>query len=153
MLECSSSEDYRVLVQQKEEMVNFWILFCRSVLEQSCVVWGPSLTQENVEDLERTQKSFAKLVLRQNYKTYDHALVQLNLESLEIRRKQMLVKFAKDGIYNNTMTDLFPLNNKKHKMETRKTEKYKVNHANTERLKTGSIISMQKLLNEDSMNS
>ena len=65
----------------------------------------------------------------------------------------MLVKFAKNRIYNNTMTDLFTLNNKKHKMETTKTEKYKVNHANTERLKTGSIISMQKLLNEDSMDS
>ena len=35
----------------------------------------------------------------------------------------MLAKFAKNGIYNNTMTDLFPLNNKKHKMEARKTEK------------------------------
>ena len=42
-----------------QEMVHFWILFCRSILEQSCVVWGPSLTQENIEDLERTQKSFA----------------------------------------------------------------------------------------------
>ena len=137
----------------KEEMVNFWILFCRSVLEQSCVVWGPSLTQENVQDLERTQKSFAKLVLRQNYKTYNHALVQLNLESLETRRKQMLLKFAKNGIFNNTMRDLFPLNNKKHKMETRTNEKFKVNYANTERLKHGSIITMQKLLNEDSMSS
>ena len=27
-----------------EEMVHFWTLFCRSILEQSCVVWGhPSL--------------------------------------------------------------------------------------------------------------
>ena len=53
----------------------------------------------------------------------------------------MLAKFAKKGIYNNTMLDLFPLNKKKHKVET---------HANTERLKTGSIIAMQKLqrLNE-----
>ena len=30
-----------------QEMSHFWILFCRSVLEQSCVVWGSSLTQEN----------------------------------------------------------------------------------------------------------
>ena len=56
----------------------------------------------------------------------------------------MLAKFAKNGIHNNTMLDLFPLNKKKHKMET---------HVNTERLKTGSIIAMQKLLNKDSMNS
>ena len=32
----------------RQEMAHFWILFCRSVLEQSCVVWGPSLTQENI---------------------------------------------------------------------------------------------------------
>ena len=65
----------------------------------------------------------------------------------------MLLKFAKNGILNNTMRDLFPLNNKKHKMETRTNEKFKVNHANTERLKHGSIITMQKLLNQDIINS
>ena len=27
-----------------EEMVHLWIIFCRSVLEQSCVVWGTSIT-------------------------------------------------------------------------------------------------------------
>ena len=41
-----------------EDMTHFWILFCRSVLEQSCVVWGTSLTLENKNDLERTQKTF-----------------------------------------------------------------------------------------------
>ena len=135
-----------------QEMVHFWILFCRSVLEQSCVVWGPSLTQENIEDLERTQKSFAKLVLKQNYKTYNQALIQLNLESLEVRRKQMYLKFAKNGIFNNTLTDLFPKNTKEHQMKTRNVDKFKVNFANTERLKHASIITMQKLLNEDAKN-
>ena len=50
------------------EMVHFWTLFCRSVLEQSCVLWHTSLTQENSEDLERTQKSFVKMVLKNKYK-------------------------------------------------------------------------------------
>ena len=36
------------------EMVHLWILFCRSVFDQSCIVCGTSLTQENVRDLERT---------------------------------------------------------------------------------------------------
>ena len=44
-----------------EEMVHMWILFCRSVLEQSCFVWGTSLTQENIANLERTQKRLQKL--------------------------------------------------------------------------------------------
>ena len=105
-----------------------------------------------VEDLERTQKSFAKLVLKQNYKTYNQALIQLNLESLEVRRKQMYLKFAKNGIFNNTLTYLFPKNIKEHQMKTRNVDRFKVNFANTERLKHASIITMQKLLSENAKN-
>ena len=42
-----------------------------------------------------------------------------------------------------------PLNEKVHGMKTRECEKYKINYANTERLKTGSVITMQKYLNEE----
>ena len=42
-----------------------------------------------------------------------------------------------------------PLNEKVHRMKTREFEKYKINHANTERLKTGSAITMRKYLNEE----
>ena len=35
-----------------------WKIYCVSVLEQSCVVWGSSLTQENIENLKRTQKNW-----------------------------------------------------------------------------------------------
>jgi len=52
-----------------EDMVHLWKVYCRSILEQSAVVWGAMLTEENKEDLERTQKSFTKLVLEENYKT------------------------------------------------------------------------------------
>ena len=41
-----------------DEMVHLWKIFCRSVLEQSCVVWHTSLTQDNIDDLERTQNPF-----------------------------------------------------------------------------------------------
>ena len=34
-----------------QEMVHLWKIFCRSVLEQSCVVWNSSLTQENITDM------------------------------------------------------------------------------------------------------
>ena len=133
----------------KEEMVHIWILFCRSVLEQSCVVWGTSISKENIEDLERTQKSFSKLILKEKYKDYENALILLNLESLETRRKEMCLKFAKSGIKNNTLQDLFPTNDKAHKMKTRNNNKYKVNFANTGRLKNASVITMQNILNKD----
>ena len=53
-----------------KEMVHLWKLFCLSVLEQSFVVWGSSITQENEEDLERTQKSFVRIVLGDKYSNY-----------------------------------------------------------------------------------
>ena len=131
-----------------QEMSHFWILFCRSVLEQSCVVWGSSLTQENIDNLERTQKTFAKLVLKEKYKNYENALSILNLENLENRRKILTKRFAINGIMTNTLTDLFPMSHKEHEMKKRNNEAYQVNFAHTERLRKASIITMQKLLNQ-----
>ena len=82
------------------EMVHLWKIYCLSVLEQSCVVWGSSLTQENVDDLERSQKTFAKLVLRQNYKTYEKSLLQLDLPTRDARRDILCLNFAKKFIIN-----------------------------------------------------
>ena len=41
----------------KEEKKNIYVLYVRSILEQSCVVWHSSLTIENSDDLERVQKA------------------------------------------------------------------------------------------------
>ena len=71
------------------EMVHLWNIYCLSILEQSSVVWGSSLSQENKDDLERTQKSFAKLVLREHYKDYEFSLMLLDLETLEKQREQL----------------------------------------------------------------
>ena len=46
------------------------------------------------------------------------------------------------------MNHMFPKNIKLHLMETRKPEKFTVQHSNTERLKRSPIIFMQNLLNE-----
>ena len=84
-----------------------------------------------------------------------HWLVRVSfcdLDSLEVRRKELALKFAKSGIKNNTMNDLFQTNEKVHNMKTRNINTYKVNFANTERMKNASIISMQNMLNEDVQN-
>jgi hypothetical protein len=131
------------------EMVHLWTIFCRSVLEQSCAVWHSSLTQENIDDLERTQKSFCKIVLRENYTTYENALYKLDMDSLHDRRNILQLKFAKSGIKHDKLNDLLPKTENICKMERRNIENFKVNFANTERLKKSSIISMQKQLNTD----
>ena len=42
--------------KDKNELKNIYILFIRSILEQSCVLWHSSLTQEDSNNLERVQK-------------------------------------------------------------------------------------------------
>ena len=133
----------------KEEMVHLWIIFCRSVLEQSCVVWHSSLTQENIDNLERTQKTFTKLVLKEKYVSYEDSLTKLILDLLSQRQHTLCLKFAQNGLKHNQLSDLLPINEKEHDMKTRNHEKYAVNFANTERLKKSSVITMQTYLNED----
>ena len=138
----------------KEEMVHLWIIYCRSILEQSAVLWTSSLTQENKNDLEQMQKCFVKLIYPNRYKSqsdqsYRDLLLELNLQTLEQRREILSLKFAKDGIKFNKLKDLFPENTNEHSMKTRHQEKYKVLHANTNRLKNSSILYMQNLLNNE----
>ena len=66
-----------------EDLVNIYVLFIRSLLEQSAVVWHSSLTQENKEDLERIQKSALKVILGEKYVGYNKFLEKLDLETLK----------------------------------------------------------------------
>ena len=131
-----------------EEMVHLWKTFCRSILEQSCVLWDGGLTAENRRDLERTQKTFARLVLEENYRNYKRALTVLQIPTLQDRRKELTLRFAETGIMDGTLTDLFPRKQKRHNMETRTGTSYKVTHANTTRFQNSPVITMQRMLNE-----
>ena len=132
-----------------EEMVHIWNMYCRSILEQSAVVWSSSLTQENIDDLERTQKCFTKLILKEKYSTYSEALLLLNMETLENRRSKLLLQFAEKCLKNDKFSNLFPTNQK---TGLRKSEKYKVGFCNTERMRRSSIIQMQHQLNTEHRN-
>ena len=130
------------------DLKDIYLTFVRSILEQSATVWHSSISKENRNDLERVQKTAFKLILGNKYKTYKNALELLDLDTLETRREELCLKFALKASNHPECKDLFPLNTKSHAMATRKSEKYKINHANTERLKSSSIIYMQKLLNK-----
>ena len=82
------------------EMVQLKKVFCRSILEQSCVLWDSGLTQENRNSLERTQKTFFRLILEENYINYENALSVCHLETLEKRRKTMTLRFAQTSLAN-----------------------------------------------------
>ena len=115
-------------------------------LEQSATVWHSRLTEENSNDLERVQKSAMKVIFKEKYSGYEKSLDKLDLPTLAERREQLCLSFAQKCVKDKKTQDMFPLNDKKN-INTRHTEKYKVQNAHTERLKTSSIIYMQNMLN------
>ena len=132
-----------------EDLKVIYILFVRSILEQSSVVWHSSLTQENRDDLERVQKSAVRVILRNSYKDYETGLAKLNLETLDDRRENLCLSFARKCTKNKKLSHMFPLREKTHEMKTRKNEKYQVYKANNERYRNSAIIHMQHLLNSN----
>ena len=132
-----------------DEMKNIYILYIRSLLEQSSTVWISGLTKENIQDLERVQKSALRLILQESYKSYPNALKVLSLETLADRREVLCLQFAKKCLNNDKMKELFPKNSKTHPMKTRFEEEYEIETANTERLMNSPVIYMQRLLNQE----
>ena len=57
-----------------EDLKTIYILFVRSQLEHSCVVWHSSLTEQQKSDLERVQRSALKVILGSRYESYEKAL-------------------------------------------------------------------------------
>ena len=78
----------------EEDLKTIYILFIRSILEQSATVWHSSLTEENRSDLERIQKSAVKVILRENYQGYVNGLNKLDLQTLDARREILCIEFA-----------------------------------------------------------
>ena len=60
-----------------------------------------------------------------------------------------MLKFGKKCTVLPQTKHLFPLNNKNHNIELRKTEKYQVINAHTSRLKYSTVPYIQRLLNEE----
>lgn len=60
-----------------EELTNIYILFVRSLLEQSATVWHSSLTEDNKNDLERVQKTALKVIWGRSTKLTNKLLICL----------------------------------------------------------------------------
>ena len=126
-----------------------YMMFIRSKLDSSSVVWHNSLTEKDINSLERIQKASVKIILKNNYKDYESALKMLNLDTLCERRRKQCLKFAKDCLKHEQMKKMFPINEKNSQIETRHKETYKVNKANTERYRQSAVPYFQRLLNEE----
>ena len=144
----------RMLILQKlyafnipdEDLVQIYILYIRSILEQNCQVWHYSITNEEKSDLERVQKVATKIILQERYTNYDQALKHLNLDYLTARRDKLCLKFATKCLKHEKTKDMFPLNVQTDH-DIRQTQKYHVQFANTNRLRDSAIPQLQRALN------
>ena len=85
--------------------------------------------------------------MKEKYENYDNARKVLKIETLHERRENLLKVFGKKCLLLEQTKELFPLNDRDLIMQTRKKEKYKILHANTERLKNSTVPYIQRILN------
>ena len=91
------------------DLINIYIVYLRSLLEQSCQIWHSSLTIEDSENLERVQKTALKVILKENYVSYENALAVTDLATLPERRDELCLRFAKKCTKSEKTSDMFPL--------------------------------------------
>ena len=94
----------------EDDLKDIYFLFVRSLLEQSATVWHSSLTQENIEDLERVQKSAVKIILGPKYNGYKKSLIKLYMESLKERREFLCLTFVQKCLKNPNTKKMFSEN-------------------------------------------
>ena len=124
------------------DILHFFYVKIRSVLETNCPVFHPMLTKENKDDIERIQKIVLKIIMGNEYTSYEASCQKYDVESLESRRTKLSLTFALKCSKSEKFNHMFELN-------TGNThEKYKVPFAHTSRYQSSPKFFLTKLLNE-----
>ena len=131
------------------DLKQIYTMFVRSHVETGVAVWHSGLTKVNRESIERIQKQAMKIIFRNQYTSYENALKLSKFTTLEVRREKLCLKFAKACLKVDKLKDMFPLEYKDHNMDKRNYQKFKINHAKTERYNQSSIPYLQRLLNNN----
>ena len=133
----------------QEDLKDVYVLFIRSVLEYCSVLWHSSLTQEDINVLERVQKTSLRIILGESYISYQSALDTCNLKTLSERRDDRCMTFANKCLKHHLNRRLFPLNTNCHDLHDKPKEKFIVNFAKTGALKKSAIPYLQRRLNSE----
>ena len=132
----------------KCQMVQIYVLYIRSITEQSSVVWSSSITEVEACALERIQKVALKIIYQNEYISYQNALSKANLQTLSQRRKILLYRFGVKTLENPKTLHMIR-RNKPNKL-LRKHEHFTVDQARTTRLAKSTLNTIAHMLNEDS---
>ena len=131
----------------REDLLDIYILFIRSVAEYCSVSFHSSITKEQSYQLERIQKICLKVILGDSYEGYQAALDSCGLQTLSERREKRCLDFSLKCIKHPRNNRLFP-KNPGYNSRVRLSEKYTVNFASTDSYKLSAIPHCQRLLNK-----
>ena len=132
--------------KSSKEKMHIYKIYIRSILEQSCAVWGSSITKKCENELERVQKVAVRLISNK-YTTYIETLKTLQLETLKERRHKLNQRFAEKFSQNNKVNSILELNNATHNMKLWNKGKSIIINARTVRLQKFAIPYMTRHLN------
>ena len=134
----------------KDDLIDIYILFIRSVTEYCAVVFHSRLTQHDSMKLERIQKTCLKVILGDLYEDYQSALSECGLQTLSERREKRCLDFSIKCLKNTRNRRIFP-SNPEHNERVRESEPFTVNFARTDTYKDSAVPYCQRLLNEHFM--
>ena len=127
---------------KREDLLDIYKLFIRSLAEYCSVVFHSSLTQRQAKKIELIQSTCLKIILGSDYKDYDSALKACNLSSLHNRRAQRMLKFALKCTQDKFNKSIFPLNTNQYNREL-----FEVNFARTNKYFHSAVPQCQRMLN------
>ena len=128
----------------KKKMTNIYCSLVRSILEYSCVTFGPMLTKFDSNRLEAVQKKALRCIFGYGLE-YDELLSLSGLETLEERRRRALLKFAQKASKNPQFSDWFPLNQNRGSL--RNPREFEEKYAKSDRLYNSPLYTMRRYLN------
>ena len=81
-----------------EEMLDVYQKQVRSVLEMAVPVWQAGLTQVEVKQIERVQRTAFHIIIGEQYEDYDQACKELEYDKLGDRRYKLCKNFANKAV-------------------------------------------------------
>ena len=132
-----------------DDLIDIYIKQVRSVLEFGVPVWNSSITNGEVKDLERVQKSFFQIALGSEYSNYEDALTQTGMETLEKRRTKLCLGFGQKAAKHPKHSHWFVKIDSEKRPNTRSVkQKFKEPICRLERYRKSPIPYLTRLLND-----
>ena len=130
-----------------DDILHFFNVKIRSVLEYSTPVYTSMLTVENISDIERVQKITLKVVLAERYTHYEHACTIFGTATLESRRRDLALNFALKCIKSEQHKHFFKQRTSLY-YKLRRIKSFEEPFCKTERYRNSPIPYLTRLLNE-----